>query len=65
MLAFNWALAQNQHDKVWVFGQNAGINFNTTPPIGIQFIMRPPNVIYTALEADANVCDKNGNVLFY
>lgn len=58
-------LTAQQHDKMWVFGNSAGINFNTQPPTAFTFINRSSNLLYSALEADANVCDKNGRVLFY
>lgn len=58
-------LHAQQHDRIWIFGNRAGIDFNTLPPTSFLFINTPPNLLYTALEADANVCDKNGRILFY
>jgi gliding motility-associated-like protein len=58
------AIAQ-QHDKKWVFGYRAGLDFNTSPPTPFIFNNAATSTIYSQGEADANVCDKDGNILFY
>ncbi len=47
-----------QYDKVWAFGSNAGIDFNTDPP----------RAIVTGIgagEGCASVCNTRGELLFY
>jgi Secretion system C-terminal sorting domain len=48
-------------NKVWMFGQHAGLDFNSGSPV-------PINSAFTytsAIEGCAAVCDVNGNLLFY
>jgi gliding motility-associated-like protein len=47
-----------QRENVWVFGSNAGLNFNTGVPVAI-------NTNIVSNEACASVCDANGQLLFY
>jgi gliding motility-associated-like protein len=53
------AKCYGQMDNVWAFGTHAGIDFNSGNPV----------VIITAIagfgEANASVCDTDGNLLFY
>ncbi len=49
--------------KVWVFGQQAGLNFNTGSPIPIHTSIAP--VSGPQLEGCASVSDENGYLLFY
>src|SRR6187551_1509883 len=51
------AIAQNQV-AVWYFGYNAGLDFNTSPPVSL------PGNLYIA-EGCASICDNNGSLLFY
>ncbi len=47
-----------QYENVWVFGGNAGMDFNSGSPVGI----------YTSInskEASASVCNRQGQLLFY
>ncbi len=50
-------MAQGEQN-VWVFGTNAGIDFNSGSPIAIQTNLRQ-------LEGTASICDRNGKLLFY
>lgn len=43
----------------WFFGNNAGLNFNTSPPTPLQ------NGQMLAVEGCGTISDKNGNLLFY
>lgn len=49
-----------QYENIWVFGENAGIDFNSGSP---QFVST--SITGTNAEASASVCDANGNLLFY
>ena len=51
--------AQLKHDANWVFGRNAGINFND-PQTPISFLSEA-----NTYEACASFSDVNGNLLFY
>ncbi len=44
---------------IWYFGQNAGINFNTTPPTPLT------DGAMDTKEGCATICDTSGNLLFY
>lgn len=46
-------------NKVWAFGQNAGLDFNSGKPVPIA------TSIGGFGEGAASVCDRNGNLLFY
>lgn len=47
-----------QRENVWIFGINAGLNFNTNPPTAITANLN-------STEGSASVCDENGQLLFY
>ncbi len=47
-----------QYVNVWSFGKNAGIDFNSTPPVAIK------TGISTS-EGSATICDDKGTLLFY
>ncbi len=49
----------NSINNTWVFGNNAGLNFNTFPPTPLS-----PSAMNTA-EGCASISDGNGNLLFY
>jgi gliding motility-associated-like protein len=51
-------------NKIWIFGNRAGLNFNSGIPTVITSEMNSGNNTGT-LEANASVCDKNGSLLFY
>jgi large repetitive protein len=50
---------QDQRSNVWHFGNQAGIDFNETPPLALN------NSAMNAPEGCAIVCDRNGDVIFY
>lgn len=58
LLFFKSAFSQNQNN-IWYFGTNAGISFNSTPPVALN-----DGVVYTA-EGVSSICDKNGDLLFF
>ncbi|WP_118972896.1 PKD domain-containing protein [Taibaiella koreensis] len=47
-----------QQENVWVFGENAGVNFNSVPPAAFSSTI-------SSQEACASVCDAAGQLLFY
>ncbi len=47
-----------QEDNVWVFGDRAGIDFNSKPPRAIQTSI-------STKEGSAVICDNKGQLLFY
>ncbi len=47
-----------QYENVWAFGTNAGIDFNTSPPLSIRTGI-------STREGCASVCDTSGQLLFY
>lgn len=47
-----------QYENVWAFGDKAGLDFNSIPPVAIQ-----TNI--SAMEGCASVSDANGQLLFY
>ncbi len=51
-------LSQNETSK-WYFGQNAGLDFATTPPTALT------NGVMNTLEGCASIADGTGNLLFY
>lgn len=53
--------AQN---SVWIFGNNAGLRFNTGSPVAISSAMNTGNVGGT-MEANTSVSDSTGALLFY
>ena len=48
-----------QQGNIWYFGENAGLDFNTTPPTALT------NGQLNTIEGCASISDKNGNILFY
>ncbi len=50
---------QDQRANIWYFGQNAGIDFNESPPIPLG------NSAMNAPEGCAIICDRNGQAIFY
>ena len=58
-----FALITNAQDikrtAIWYFGENAGIDFNTTPPTALT------DGQVNTIEGCASICDTNGNLLFY
>ncbi len=48
-----------QYENVWIFPQNAGMDFNSSTPALVQ------SKVAGQGEAAASVCDKNGHLLFY
>ncbi len=52
------ANAQNEKKK-WYFGQNAGLDFNTSPPTVVT------NGMIWTLEGCSSISDASGNLLFY
>ncbi len=51
--------AQSKIFNNWVFGDRAGLNFNTTPPSFIN------NCVINSIEGSASISDSNGALLFY
>src|SRR5690606_25200589 len=49
-----------QYENVWAFGNHAGLNFNDGEPIPIYTSIYGGNC-----EANASICDVNGQLLFY
>lgn len=58
ILSTNLSFAQKE-GNVWMFGDSAGISFNTIPPHALL-----NGLAYTG-EASSSICDKEGNLLFY
>ncbi len=52
------AISQNE-TKIWYFGSNAGLDFNTTPPTVLT------NGQLSTAEGCASVADMSGNLMFY
>ncbi len=50
-----------QYENVWIYGQNAGLDFNGSAPVAI----RSNTGLFVAGGANASVCDANGQLLFY
>lgn len=48
-----------QYENVWVFGRYAGLDFNSTPPVPVK------SSITGFGEANASVCNEQGQLLFY
>ena len=48
-----------KRDFHWAFGQNVGIDFNTSVPT------IDTTIIMMSMEPSASICDENGNLLFY
>lgn len=61
ILCHSAAFAQKE-DYVWVFGNKAGLDFNSGSPLAITTGFGRD---YDADEGCASVCDKNGQLLFY
>ncbi len=47
-----------QYDKVWAFGDSAGVDFSSNPPV-------PIKTGISTTEGCATICDDNGQLLFY
>ncbi len=55
-----------QYENVWMFGHNAGVDFNGTEPVVIRSYydsLLQPRTVFG--EASASVCDADGKLLFY
>lgn len=57
-LCSNVALAQGE-GNIWYFGNNAGLDFNTSPPTPLT------NGALNTSEGCATICDASGSLLFY
>lgn len=55
--------AQNKQNAHWIFGDEAEMNFNTTPVSSITTL--PPDFEFNCEEGSATVSDQNGNLLFF
>ncbi len=53
-----------QAQKVWAFGDYAGIDFNSGSPVAIRTGLHGPPPAYSLNEGTATVCDNNGALLF-
>ncbi|WP_162902906.1 PKD domain-containing protein [Taibaiella koreensis] len=53
-----WGKGYAQREQVWIFGDSAGVSFNSTPPLSLRSKIH-------ANEACASVCDPGGQLLFY
>lgn len=51
-------------NKIWIFGFQAGLDFNGNVPVPITSAMNSGNLAGT-LEANTSVCDSAGTLLFY
>jgi len=56
--AFSYGQYNIKENNVWVFGSNAGIDFNYNPPKLI-------TTISNSFEGCSSVCDSNGKLLFF
>lgn len=54
-----FAQFNNKETNIWYFGNNAGLDFNTSPPTILT------NGALSTIEGCATVCDANGTLLFY
>jgi hypothetical protein len=52
-----------QENNMWYFGTKAALNFNPSPTGPIPTVLS--NSVMDAKEGSANICDKQGNLLFY
>lgn len=52
-------LAQQKQGNIWIFGRNAGLDFNTSPPTPIT------NTSLNTWEGCASIADEDGQLLFY
>gem|GEM_PF-822948 len=55
--------SQAQYENVWIFGKNAGLDFNGPAPVAITSNTGP--TIQVSGRASASVCDASGQLLFY
>src|SRR5690606_35489912 len=60
----SYAQYNTPENKIWVFGNKAGLDFNTGNPVPISSSINAGNAGGT-LEANASVCDTAGVLLFY
>lgn len=58
-MASLYAHAQNAQSRIWYFGNQAGLNFATSPPTPLT------NSAMNAFEGCASMADAQGNLLFY
>lgn len=58
LLLSNYATSQN-HGRFWYFGQNAGLDFSTSPPTALN------NGQLDTFESCSTISDDLGNLLFY
>jgi hypothetical protein len=58
LFLFKNSFGQKEHN-IWYFGDNAGVNFNTTPPTPLL------DGKTISFEPSATISDNNGNLLFY
>ena len=59
LLLFNISLFSQNQTKKWYFGDQAGLDFNTTPPTILT------NGAINANNSCASIADAAGNLLFY
>ncbi|WP_282053397.1 hypothetical protein [Maribacter luteus] len=52
-------LSGQNENKIWYFGENAGLDFNTSPPTVLT------NSAMIAPEGCSSIADTNGDLLFY
>lgn len=58
LLLCSACISYSQYNKVWAFGDSAGIDFNTSPPTLI-------TTHISTTEGCASICDAAGRLLFY
>lgn len=58
LVLFSVMPVRAQYEQVWVFGDSAGIDFNTGSPIAVKTAIKGG-------ERTASICDAVGNLLFY
>jgi len=56
---FSFQYVDAQQNNIWYFGKKAGLDFGQTPPAPLH------NSAMDTDEGSSNICDKNGNLLFY
>ncbi|OSY88386.1 hypothetical protein WH52_06400 [Tenacibaculum holothuriorum] len=56
---FTLTIFSQKEANIWYFGENAGLDFNTTPPTALT------NGSLSTLEGCSSFSDVNGNILFY
>jgi hypothetical protein len=58
LLVIPYILFAQKQNNIWYFGDQAGLDFNTTPPTPLQSAL-------TTLEGTASIADPAGQLLFY